>query len=97
MRMQPERRRSGPTEDPAMPHASEMMRLGVPTTYYLLRSRNRAAGHGAYVGLAPRGAHAIVAQPLQARRFSSIDDAQIYLCTTGRGFGDFEIEARLTE
>lgn len=78
------------------------MQLGMATTYYLLRARraeaeNAGAGTGAYVGLAPRGAHAIVATPLQARRFASMDDARAYACTTGRGFGEFEIEARLTE
>lgn len=68
--------------------------LDIPTTYYLLRTADADAGCHAYVGLAPRGAHAIVVQASQARRFASIEAARTYAGTTGRDTADFEIEAR---
>jgi hypothetical protein len=67
---------------------------GSPATYYILRARTTTMGDGPYVGLASDGAHAVVPEAIQARRFASLADAEAYSGAMGETFGDFEIEVR---
>lgn len=64
------------------------------TTYYVLRSRTTTMGDGPYVGLAADGAHAVVPDVMQARRFASLAEAESYAGTMGETFGEFELEVR---
>ncbi|MBC7573273.1 MAG: hypothetical protein H7244_02935 [Herminiimonas sp.] len=64
------------------------------TTYYVLRSRTTTMGDGPYVGLAADGAHAVVPDVMQARRFASLAEAESYAGAMGETFGDFELEVR---
>jgi hypothetical protein len=65
-----------------------------PATYYILRARTTTMGDGPYVGLASDGAHAVVPEAIQARRFASLADAEAYAGAMGETFGAFEIEVR---
>ncbi|GAC1414770.1 MAG: hypothetical protein NVSMB6_16980 [Burkholderiaceae bacterium] len=74
------------------------MTLNTSPTYYLLRAKTAAAGDGPYVGLAADGAHAMVAEHLQARRFSSLDEAEQHAGTINDKDADgFEIEVRTAD
>lgn len=70
------------------------MTISTSPTYYLLRSKSTTVGDGPYVGLAADGAHIMVPEHLQARRFSSIEDAEQYVGTVSEVDNVFEIEVR---
>ena len=70
------------------------MTISTSTTYYLLRAKSTTVGDGPYVGLAPDGAHIMVPEHLQARRFPTIGDAEQYVDTVSEVSSAFEIEVR---
>lgn len=65
-------------------------------TYYLLRAKATTVGDGPYVGLAGDGAHALVTEHLQARRFASLEEAERYAGSVSDTARTFEIEVRTT-
>jgi hypothetical protein len=73
------------------------MTLSTSTTYYLLRSRNTTVGDGPYVGLAEDGVHTLVPSQSQARRFSTIEEAESYAGGVGKAADEFEVEVRIAD
>lgn len=78
-----------------MPNDFEM-RLALPTAYFLLRMVDRGGSQQGYVGLAPGGAHVVVAEARRARRFGSTEAALFYAGSAGGPVASFEIEAHAT-
>lgn len=66
------------------------------TTYYLLRVKTSAQGDGAYLGVDTNATPALVASSATARRFASIEEAELAAAGTGPELGGFEIEVRNT-
>lgn len=75
----------------------DFMSLNTSPTYYLLRAKTTTVGDGPYVGLAADGVHTMVMEPLQARRFGSLDEAEQHAGTISENAGAFEIEVRTAD
>jgi hypothetical protein len=69
-------------------------RNDMPTTYYLLRSKDAAVGDGSYLGTDAEGSAAMVTTSLKARRFVTLDAAEHTAAEVGEQFAGFEIEVR---
>lgn len=70
------------------------MTITTSPTYYLLRDKTTTVGDGPYVGLAADGAHTMVPEHLQARRFATIEDAEQYVGSVSEVNSTLEIEVR---
>ena len=72
------------------------MTVNTASTYYLLRSKSTTIGDGPYVGFDDSGSHKLVPEHVQAKRFSSIEEAENYAGSVKETAGEFEIEVRTT-
>lgn len=73
------------------------MTVSTAITYYVLRAKSTTLGTGPYVGLAPDGAHAVVPESTQARRFATLEEAELHAGAMSESFGAFEIEVRTAQ